>query len=385
MIKMLNTTRKEEVAKRLGITLTDEINEALRAAYNGISVVTWGIDMATQDDITLMLAGLCGRESLVLYITSNTARARNLSWRLKAAGYETRWALGSDWIPKNDRIYTGAEDYDILFTDFEYVHREILPNIRNVDVHVIVDEYSSTSLDFHDIQYSYSYLETDSDSFPVQGTYFKSALILDETYSEVEWPSLGGRDLVYIEPKHSFSARNIKVREVSLEYDDDNCFRGIFEYYPDEILLGAAFGEISKRERAIIYVPTAKAVEKLGCMTGYESRTAYIHEKLPVRERMASLNDFLSGKKRTLVATPAFGTNAVQGRLDKIVICGMPLGMNELEQIIDRANSPDCKVKLLYTKADLGQNISFIKKKGGSGKFLLEGIIKVNQEIQELL
>lgn len=389
MIKMLNTTRKEEVAKRLGITLTDEINEALRAAYNGLDVVTERIDMATQDAITLMLAGLCGRESLVLYMTSNTARAQDLSWRLNAAGYKTRWALGSDEIPEDSRIYTGAEEYDVLFTDFDIVHSDILLNIRNVDVHMIIDEYSSASIDLYGIQDSYHNLVAESDTFPVQCTFFQSVLIQDETYTDgYGWPELPGHDTVDIKPKHRFYTSNIEIEEVSLEWDYDN-YNLIFETYPEVSLFCDASFEVNDNddERAIIYAPTAKAVEELAEWVEHKSHPAYIHEKLPVKQRMAALNDFLSGKKRTLIATPAFGTNAVQGRLDKIIICGIPLGMNELEQIIDRSNSPDCKVKLFYTKADIGYNFSVIKrkKKLRFGEYMLEGIIKVNQEIQELL
>ena len=383
MMKLLHTARKEQVAKRLGITLTDEINEALRAAYNGDVVSICRLDLATQDDISLMLAGCCDSGETVVYYTTSNARATDLCERLNGAGFPAKVFTDNEHITEVDGLCAAFALMDI----------DILPHLHDKYIRLIIDEYSASSVDTY-LLYSKTYeklfskIERYMERHHVQITHFRSNEMVScydevffgdyqlDLYSE---PYDDPENIIAIQGKHTRPLSSIDLYEIEMTWDLVS-----YPYDPDTRMYDAVRSEIGDNGQVMVYVPTPEAAEKMYRSLGLRPFVARMHEDMDTELRNASLSRFSKGKIDALIATPAFGPNAEQGPIKKIVIAGLPLGINEFCQIIDRANSDSCEVILYYTDADFGRNVNYIRNLPEYRDAMLVGLLKLNSSFSDI-
>ena len=372
MIKLLNTARKEQAADRLNITLTAPVNEALRAACNGYNLVNSRLDLGAQTDTILLLAATCSSDYVTVCYTMNYARAEDMALRLSDAGFPAKA------FPDAEHV----SDVDGLCAVFVPIGANVLHFFPDKLIHVIIDEYSAASAAMHEL-FSKSYVNLDifDNKQVIQCTYFSAEDMLDCTYTDCCAPvAYNSEDTVMIESDHHPLLTQIKISKIKVLWDLDGYAKG------PEMRLCAAIDPWlgDNKKRKLIYAPTVEAAEAMYKKGGLRPFVTRVHEDMSAEARKLSLARFTSGEVEALIATPTFGPSAEQGKIDTIIIAGLPLGINELRQIIDRANSPSCKVIIYYTDADFGYNVTFLQGHHEYSDLLLEGLYKCRREIKRI-
>lgn len=122
------------------------------------------------------------------------------------------------------------------------------------------------------------------------------------------------------------------------------------------------------RGSIIVYAPTVKRVKHLQkWLKGRGWQAARYTGKMSKEKRQQAQADFLSGKKRVIVATNAFGLGIDKPDVHLVIHAGLPLTLNGYVQEIGRAGRDGRKADciLFYSTKDFARNERILKHSGG--------------------
>ena len=114
----------------------------------------------------------------------------------------------------------------------------------------------------------------------------------------------------------------------------------------------------------ILYAPTVKRVKQLArWLKGRGWDAGKYTGKMKSNKRQKAAADFLSGKRRILVATNAFGLGIDKPDVRLVIHAGLPLTLNGYVQEIGRAGRDGKKARcvLIYSRKDLSRNERILK------------------------